>query len=195
MWISFSWLMCLESPIFCPKFGHLRVMAVEENVHKYANLCIVIPAGEYNSEHKLEVTCNVFCGNVNKKWIFEMFLVKTWCMMVVQRCKHETALSVLGLLTGKRRISIATECGVIANLTLCRLCDFAFSSEIRFATKKIPCDIKMKYAFKGSQILCEFQIYYTNHTLALEPCALFQGICPFTHFGLFTSSSQQWCQC
>ena len=85
-------------------------------------------------------------------------------MMVVQRCKHEAVVSVLGLLTGKRRISIATECGVIANLTHCRLCDFAFSAEIRFAMKKFPCDIKMKYASNESQILCEFQIYYTNQT-------------------------------
>ena len=98
------------------------------------------------------------------------------------RCKHETVLSALGLLTGKRGISIATECRVIANLTLCRLCDFAFSAEIRFAMKKFPCDIKMKYASNESQILCEFQIYYTNQTLVLQPCALFQGICPFTHF-------------
>ena len=45
-----------------------------------------------------------------------------------------------------------------------------------------PFDIKMKYASNESQILCEFQIYYTNQALVLQPCALFQGICPFTHF-------------
>ena len=39
--VYFYWnvfLSRLVSPICCPKFGHLRVMAVGENVHLYANL-------------------------------------------------------------------------------------------------------------------------------------------------------------